>query len=342
MAGYSYWGMGSMTDYEIAVAKSREALANDPGLRDLVRFATLAANSHNTQPWKFALADSSINIIPDAERRTPVVDPDDHHLYASLGCAAENLALAASAKGRSASVVFDPSQIRIDLAKASPAENELFGAITKRQCTRSVYSGADVPAGSLKLLEDAARQEGVDFIVITDRVKREQVLEAIIAANSAQLSDSAFVAELKGWIRFNPAAALITGDGLFSACSGNPNLPTWFASVIFPLVLTAASENQKCVEQVRSSAGIAIFASRSDDKEHWFNAGRAYERFALQATAMGIRNAFLNQPVEVPAKRAEFAKLLGLTGGRPDFVVRFGEAPAMPMSLRRPVASVLV
>ena len=30
------------------------------------------------------------------------------------------------------------------------------------------------------------------------------------------------------------AAALIAGDGLFSACSGNPNLPTWFAKCHFP------------------------------------------------------------------------------------------------------------
>ena len=96
------------------------------------------------------------------------------------------------------------------------------------------------------------------------------------------------------------------------------------------------------MEQVRSSAGNAIFASAADNKEHWFNAGRAHERFTLQATAPGIRNAFLNQPVELPAKCTEFSKLLGLTGGRPDFVVRFGEAPAMPMSLRRPVESILM
>jgi len=93
--------MGSMADYETAVARSREALAIDPEPGDLVRFATLAANSHNTQPWKFALADSSVSMLPDGDRRTPVVDPDDHHLYASLGCAAENLVVAAAARGRS-------------------------------------------------------------------------------------------------------------------------------------------------------------------------------------------------------------------------------------------------
>jgi hypothetical protein len=60
-------------------------------LRELVRYATLAASSHNTQPWKFAPRERSISIVPDLARRTPVVDPDDHHLYVSLGCAAENM-----------------------------------------------------------------------------------------------------------------------------------------------------------------------------------------------------------------------------------------------------------
>lgn len=66
---------------------------------DLVRQAILAASSHNTQPWKFRLERDAIAILPDLSRRCPAVDPDDHHLYASLGCAAENLILAAQATG---------------------------------------------------------------------------------------------------------------------------------------------------------------------------------------------------------------------------------------------------
>ena len=70
-------------------------------------------------------------------------------------------------------------------------------------------------------------------------------------------------------------------------------------------------------------------------------AGRCYERFALQTTALGIRNAFLNQPVEVAALRPQFAGFLGIGARRPDLVVRFGRGPGMPRSLRRPVAAML-
>lgn len=45
----------------------------------LVRYATLAASSHNTQCWKFRIEDNAITILSDLARRTPAVDPDDHH-----------------------------------------------------------------------------------------------------------------------------------------------------------------------------------------------------------------------------------------------------------------------
>lgn len=92
---------------------------------------------------------------------------------------------------------------------------------------------------------------------------------------------------------------------------------------------------------MRSSAGLAVFVSAVDDRAHWVEAGRCYQRFALQATALGIRNAFVNQPVEEASVRPAFARSLGLAGGRPDLVVRVGRAPAMPRSLRRPVGSVM-
>ena len=84
-----------------------------------------------------------------------------------------------------------------------------------------------------------------------------------------------------------------------------------------------------------------MFSSEASDKQHWIEVGRCYERFALQATALGLRNALLNQPVEVGAIRPQFASALGLGSRRPDMVVRFGRGPAMPLSLRRPVEAVL-
>src|SRR5262245_760606 len=99
----------SMSSYDDAVSAMRVALPAQPALRDYVRFGTLAPNSHNTQPWKFQLGADSIDILPDFSRRTPIVDPDDHHLYVTLGCAAQNVVIAANATGRPADAAVRPN-----------------------------------------------------------------------------------------------------------------------------------------------------------------------------------------------------------------------------------------
>jgi hypothetical protein len=45
----------------------------------------------------------------------------------------------------------------------------------------------------------------------------------------------------------------------------------------------------------------------------------------------------VNQPVEIARLRPQLASLLGVPGRRPDLVMRFGYAAALPYSLRRSV-----
>ena len=104
-------------------------------------------------------------------------------------------------------------------------------------------------------------------------------------------------------------------------------------------ILAPSSHN---TQHVRSSAGIAVFVSEREDKNHWIEVGRAFQRFALQATTMDVRTAHINQPVEVASLRPQFAKSIGISTGRPDLVIRFGRGPEMPRSLRRPIEAVLL
>jgi len=311
---------------------------------ELVRYATLAPSSHNTQCWKFALEGRAITILPDLSRRCPAVDPDDHHVFVSLGCAAENLSHAGLAHGLQAEARFDTTRdaVHVALTPRAALRSPLFNAIASRQCTRGDYDGQALSSEELALLERAGTSSGVRMLLLTGRPAMEQVLGYVVQGNSAQMADPAFVQELKTWIRFNGAEAVRTGDGLYSVASGNPDIPTWIGDLAFRWVFTPQGENDKYARQIRSSAGIAVFVGLAADKAHWVEVGRAYERFALQATALGIRNAFLNQPVEVAAVRSPFAAALGIGGQRPDLVVRFGRGPAMPQSLRRPVQAVLV
>lgn len=313
-------------------------------LRELVRYATLAPSSHNTQCWKFQLEDRSVSILPDLSRRCPKVDPDDHHLFVSIGCATENLIQAALANGLNGNVVFHDSAhkaLRVLLEPTQAVATSWFNAIPERQCTRGEYDGKPISTRELALLEEAGQGNGVRIILLTDRAAMEKVLEYVVQGNTAQMNDRAFVEELKAWIRFSSRDAVRTRDGLYAASSGNPSVPAWLGSLLFGLFFRPGSENDKCAKHVRSSAGIAIFVSDAEDPSQWIEVGRCYERFALQSAALGIRNAMLNQPVEVAALRPQFATFLGVGGRRPDLVVRFGRGPKLPPSLRRPVDAVL-
>ena len=312
--------------------------------REFIRYATLAPSSHNTQCWKFHVGQSAISILPDMTRRCPAVDPDDHHLFVSLGCAAENLVQAAFANGLLARPGFveAASEIIVALDAAKPFASSLFQAIPERQCTRSEFDGIAISVEELRLLEQAGAGDGVQLMFMTGAKAIEKILEYVVAGNTAQINDPAFVEELKAWIRFGKSETVRTGDGLFSGSSGNASVPRWIGSRMFDMFFTAKSENEKYAKQLRSSAGIAIFVSESDDKAHWIEAGRCYQRFALQATALGIKNAMINQPVEVEAIRPQLATYLGIGNRRPDLITRFGRGPIMPRSLRRPVEEVLV
>ncbi len=273
-----------------------------------------------------------------------MVDPDDHHLFVSLGCAAENFAIAAGAHGRQGEISFDLSGdgvIDVDIANGAADRGDLYQAIPMRQSTRSEYDGRKVPVADLEKLKAAAATDGVDVQFFTEKSDLEQLLDFVVAGNSAQMEDPAFVQELKDWIRFNPSEALRTSDGLFSACTGNPTIPTWFGNLMFGQFFKKDTENEKYAAQLRSSAGVAVFTGAKENPNHWVKVGRSFQRFALQATALGIRNSHINQPIEVPSLRPEFAGWLGAPGSRPDLVIRFGYAPALPMSMRRSVETVI-
>ncbi len=314
-------------------------------LRELVRYATLAPSSHNTQCWKFGLDDQSISILPDYQRRCPIVDPDDHHLFVSLGCAAENLVQAAAAMGFRGDAVFNTGKNEswnISLERAAQVRTPLFEAIPRRQSIRAEFDAKPLSNDELRLLEIAGSGNGVRVQLLTDKQDMENVLDFVVQGNTAQMRDPAFVRELKEWLRFNGGQAARQGDGLFTGSSGNPTVPSWLGGLMFDFFFSEESENDKYARHVRSSSGIAVFVSALEDKHHWIEVGRAFQRFALQATAMDVRTAHLNQPVEVASLRPQFAKSIGILGERPDLVIRFGRGPEMPRSLRRPIEAVLL
>ncbi|HZA73546.1 MAG TPA: hypothetical protein VE476_11620, partial [Propionibacteriaceae bacterium] len=60
----------------------------------LLRYAVRAPSGHNTQPWRFDIAEGRLHLYADRSRALPVVDPEDRALVMSCGAALAHLTVA--------------------------------------------------------------------------------------------------------------------------------------------------------------------------------------------------------------------------------------------------------
>ena len=314
-------------------------------MQELIRYATLAPNGHNTQPWKFKIQENTIQIHPDYSRRLPVVDPHDRELWISLGCALENLVIASQAAGYESEIVYPSSEADYIQAKLqngkTPNPTPLFDAIPERQNTRSIYDEQPLPAADLELIQGIKLESGVSTRILTSSNQIESVLEYVKAGDQNQYANQAFIDELVAWIRFNKSELFQTLDGLYSRCSGNPEVPRWLGKM-FVTTDSAKQQAQTDEQNIRSSSGLLVILAEQDDKQAWINTGRVYERLALTLTTMKLKSAVMNQPIEVHELRSQFQSYLNIGAAQPQFLLRFGYADPMPRSLRRPVEQVLM
>ena len=312
-------------------------------MRELVRYATLAGSGHNTQPWKFAMKENALEIRPDLARRLPTVDPNDRELWISLGCALENLIIAARAAGYESEVTYPDAAnfIHVRLKSRTPESGALFHAIPLRQNTRSEFDGRRVPAGDLDQLLTLPLEPGVTLRAVTRATDVETVLEYVNRGNLTQYADKAFVDELIHWVRFNNREALTSRDGLYSRSAGRPQVPRWLGQMIVART-TPQQQADADAKNLRSSAGAIVVASQFDSKTSWVRTGQVYGRVALKLTSLNLTSAFLNQPIEVGAVRGEFRSALALGDSLPQLLFRFGYAHPLPRSLRRPLEQVIV
>jgi len=135
--------------------------ANDQ-LRFPIGYAILAPSSHNTQPWEFRVEGDRIDVFLDCDGWLKVADDDQRQLHISVGCALENLLVAAEHFGCRCTTSYLPDPDDPSLASTVVFENdgepspfrppELFDAITLRHTNHHAYKDRPVPADVLERL----------------------------------------------------------------------------------------------------------------------------------------------------------------------------------------------
>jgi hypothetical protein len=345
---------------------------SDEGALPLVRAAILAASPHNTQPWLFKVTNSSIELYIDTKRNVGALDPFLREEHIGMGCALENLMLAAAAHGYQATATLLPGKLgpipaeskpellaRVDLVSGKHEETDLYDAIPRRHTNRSAYNPQKpIPPQFVDTLSRLASEEpDVKLFLFTAEADRKKIVEISSAANAEIYSDPDVERGSDRWIRINWSEVQKFCDGLSIDAFGLPPIATGVAKVM-PLWLlkrvASRSEANGYSDLMLTAPLIGIIAVHDRyDREHCLRAGRIWQRAHLLATARGLAGRPCNESVEMidhekalgkPALRASLlGEVLGDATWQPTFVFYMGypkwTAHASP---RRSIESVIL
>jgi nitroreductase len=315
-------------------------------LRAAVSKAVLAPSVYNTQPWKFHIADHRIELFADRLRQAMVLDPTGRQLYMSCGAALHHLGVALRGSGYHPVIEILPDDDRDHLASivVTPGdlpdarEEELAAAILQRHSQREPFSARPVSPDALRELRKSAEAEGGWVAIARDR--DDQIMLAVLQshADAAEISDPAYLAELRAWRRTDPTDDGIPDSALPTARSGRH-------SEVVMRNFAAELDQSSSAEDGTSSLpderpALLIIGTDCDGPRQWLTAGKALSSLLLAATVLGIRASMLGQVIDLPGARSQLRQLMRLVG-EPQMVLRLGYGPPAAATPRRPLSKVL-
>jgi hypothetical protein len=338
-------------------------IASDPDARRwLLSYAILAPHSHNLQSWVADLrTPNEITLSCDLQRLLPQTDPLSRQIMMSHGTFLELLDLAARERGLRAEIELFPEGVfgadKLDsravahiklVPDATVKKDPLFAQILRRHTNRSTYDlNRAVPLGAWRSMWDAVQPQALRFgyagaeqsegLVVHRRIAAEAwrielstprtIMESyhVLRVGAAEIA-----AHRDGLTLLDPMVVLLNRVGLFDR-SKAPG-PDDYAST---------SQIKDFGQKLASTPGFLWLVSEGNDRVTQINAGRAYVRVQLAATALGLSMQPLSQALQEYAEQAKpYADIHALTGAaRPGQTVqmwaRVGYAPSVEPAPRR-------
>lgn len=325
-----------------------EPLIQSDHLNTILYYASLAGNSHNTQPWRVEVTDHSIiRIYADTARKLHIVDPDSRGLYISLGAFIENLYLAAGSLGYEAQVNIkartknEPLAAEIKLIPSQPT-NFPLSEIENRRTLRVPFQHTELKAQDIERLKGKFG-DYVHFFSAGSNQGR-YISKQTLAAYIQQANDEQAKQELAGWIRFSNKDVKQHRDGLTTSGMGINGIGGFMVRNLYK---PEDSMKQSFVDtgvgktktQVENCGGWIIITLRENTPENWIRTGRIYQRMNIECRSMMIGYHPMNQMIEEPEFETEASNYLALPGVI-QFVARVGYVDKYPeaVSVRRPVS----
>ncbi|HUK72977.1 MAG TPA: hypothetical protein VLW50_30190 [Streptosporangiaceae bacterium] len=307
--------------------------------------AARAPSLHNTQPWRFGVEGSALEVHADRSRLLHNSDPTGREMLISCGAALFGLRLAVRGIGYLPLVQLLPSRADYDLlarvrlgasVPMTSGERHLLAAISHRHTHRGPFNGDPLPPGMLAGLQRDAAAEGATLVLLDRPGPYQQLAELVSAAERAQNENSLMRAERRRWTRRPGSPA---GDGVpVRAYAAEPaHLPGALAPRDFDL-----GRHWGQLEAGGASPQItAILTTMGDERADWLRAGQALHRLLVHAASRWVFASLHTQPLESAPLRAEITERLHLPGA-PQMLLQFGRAGTTQVTPRRPVEEMLI
>jgi hypothetical protein len=262
----------------------------------LLKYAILAPSCLNTQPWRFEARPDEIRIFGDLKEWREVADTDQRELYISIGCALENILIAAEHFGYGHQVSYLEDEQVAAVIKLNPGgkpssfrDTELFKAIPERRTIRKIYENRILPPEATKCLEELCIEEGFALHLADDIEIKRKAKELVYKAYAIQLSNNALEKEL--------------GYRLAGGTEGK-NRPISKIGQIIANCLNMSKNGAKRDSDILMSAPIlAAITSENNGHRSQIVAGQILERIWLKANALGISLRPMSCILQVPELR---------------------------------------
>lgn len=328
-------------------------------LEYIVQCGTLAANAHNTQPWSFSIQGLRIALFADLNRNIGRADPRRRLMLMSIGCAAENMVVAAGQLGYavriddagSATFPVDGGRcVVLELSRSSDSgRHPWFPALFQRRTTRAPFAPLPMPyrdfAAQLGNLSDLP---GVQLRWYESDLERAAIIKAVNVSVRGFVEDEGAYHDGMAWFRRSRSEWEQRRDGISIFGGDAPLLvKEWvdlFASEDDLLSPAFRQGEVDVAQRLAETTPLWVMVRADvDTPGAWFRAGRMIERIYLAATAEGYAVQPITYPTESSAGLAELTRAFGLESRSvPLMLLRVGRAAIPSPSPRRELASVLL
>jgi nitroreductase len=317
-----------------------------------VEQALRAPSVHNTQPWRWRLRPSTVELHADWNRHLAATDPDRRDLVLSCGAALHHLQVALAARGVAADVhrlpdSEDPGHLATVRARpGTPEEDDaaLLPAIDRRRTERRRMSHRPVPGTVLTRLVEQAARRGAALLPVTDAGMRQRLAAVLTDAAHRQEGAPGYEAELQLWTRRYAGGR----DGVPAGNVAAEPVGLVGASPLrrFPRSRLHQPPQPPGRGPADDGAVLLVVTTGADEPVDRLRAGEATSAVLLAATRLGLACTPLSQALEVDESRSEVRDSVLHVPDHPQLVIRVGwpatGAGELPATPRRDLRSVLL